>query len=160
MLKNRITQWFRKAEAEAGVTPPEEPIRVEAYVDADPEKNEQYVRAGFLAKAQKFLTKLPMAEDVAAAYFCMLDPNTPKWVKGVTATALAYFILPIDAIVDAIPVAGLMDDITVLTGALTAISAYVTEEHRQKARRWMTAEHLVPAPGGGIGGNRGSAPSR
>ena len=160
MLKNRISQWFRKAEAEAGVTPPEEPIRVEAYVDADPEKNEQYVRAGFLAKAQKFLTKLPMAEDVAAAYFCMLDPNTPKWVKGVTAAALAYFILPIDA------------------------------HRRRHPRRWPDGRHHRPhrrphghlrlrhrrtppkgptlddrrtprpRPGGGSGGNPGPAPSR
>mgnify|MGYP005860207643 CR=1 FL=1 len=84
-----------------------------------------------------------MAEDVASAYFCMLDPATPKWVKGVAAAALAYFVLPIDAIVDAIPVVGLMDDVTVLTGALTAISAFITAEHRAKARRWMTAEQII-----------------
>ncbi|QDV38859.1 YkvA family protein [Tautonia plasticadhaerens] len=147
MPDNRLTRWFKKAQDETGVTPPAEPIRPEVFVGSDQEKNEAYVREGFAAKARAFLTKLPMAEDVAAAYFCMLDPATPRWVKGVSAAALAYFIFPVDAIVDAIPLAGLMDDVTVLTGALTAISAYITPEHRAKARRWMLAEHLAaPAP--------------
>ncbi|WP_169977629.1 YkvA family protein [Tautonia rosea] len=142
-MNERISRWFRKAEAETGVAPPAEPIVPEVYVGSDQEKNEQYVREGFAAKARSFLSKLPMAEDVAAAYFCMLDPGTPKWVKGVAAAALAYFVLPIDAIVDAIPVVGLMDDVTVLTGALTAISAFITTEHRDKARRWMSSEHIA-----------------
>ncbi|WP_152054148.1 YkvA family protein [Tautonia marina] len=144
-MNERLSRWFRKAEAESGVTPPAEPIEPEVYVGNDQEKNEQYVREGFVDKARTFLSKLPMAEDVAAAYFCMLDPSTPKWVKGVAAAALAYFVLPIDAIVDAIPVVGLMDDVTVLTGALTAISAFITTEHRDKARRWMSSERIVPS---------------
>jgi uncharacterized membrane protein YkvA (DUF1232 family) len=146
MADNRLTRWFRKAQDETGVAPPAGPIRAEDFVGADQEKNETYVREGFAAKARAFLTKLPMAEDVASAYFCMLDPATPRWVKGVAAAALAYFIFPVDAIVDAIPLAGLMDDVTVLTAALTAISAYITPEHRSQARRWMAAEHLSPPP--------------
>ncbi|RUL88727.1 YkvA family protein [Tautonia sociabilis] len=145
MPDNRLTRWFRKAEAEAGVPPPSEPIRAEDFVGSDQDRNERYVREGFAAKAKGFLTKLPMAEEVASAYFCMLDPATPKWVKGIAAAALAYFVLPVDAIVDAIPFAGLMDDVTVLTGALTAISAFITDEHRARARSWMASEQITPS---------------
>ena len=144
MWNDRLPRWLRRAEAESGVAPPSIPIKAEEYVGDDATKNEQYVREGFVAKAKGFLSKLPMAEEVAAAYFCMLDPTTPRWVKGVVAAALAYFILPVDAIVDAIPFAGMMDDVGVLTAALTAVSSFITEEHRAKAKRWMTSEQILP----------------
>ena len=83
-----------------------------------------------------------MASEVVAMYFCMLDPTTPLWVKGTVAAALAYFILPLDAIPDLIPLAGLGDDAGVLTAALTAITAHITAEHRRKARAWLDAESI------------------
>lgn len=151
MLRDRLTRLFRRdrTTADAPVAdapPPPSVVRPEDYVGSDEAKNEAYVREGFAAKARQFLARLPMAEDVAAAYFCMLDPTTPKWVKGVAGGALAYFILPVDAVLDAIPFAGLVDDIGVLTAAITSISAYITDEHRAKARRWMAAEQIAPAP--------------
>src|SRR5262245_10049572 len=90
------------------------PIRPEDYVGEDVGKNEQAVRAGFAAKAKGFLRRLPMAEEVVAMYFCMLDTRTPLWVKGVSAAALAYFILPLDAVPDLLPIVGLSDDLSVL----------------------------------------------
>ncbi|HEX8203812.1 MAG TPA: YkvA family protein [Isosphaeraceae bacterium] len=119
------------------------PIRPEDYVGDDETRNERVVRAGFVAKAKRHLRQIPMATEVVAAYFCMLDAETPLWVKGVAAAALAYFILPADAIPDLLPVVGLGDDIGVLTAALTTISAYITDEHRRKAREWMEHEHLI-----------------
>ena len=81
-------------------------------------------------------------------YFCMLDPKTPRWVKAIVATALAYFILPVDAIFDLLPIVGLGDDASVLTAAITAVSAHLTEEHRRRAREWMEVEHLAPGGAG------------
>ena len=69
--------------------------------------------------------------------------KSPLWVKAIAAAALAYFILPLDAIPDLLPIIGLSDDISVLTAALTAISVHITDEHRRKAREWMEHEHLV-----------------
>jgi uncharacterized membrane protein YkvA (DUF1232 family) len=131
-MKLPIGRWFQK-----------KPVRPEDYVGDDVARNEQVVREGFVAKAKRYLRQIPMATEVAAAYFCMLDPETPLWVKAVAAAALAYFILPTDAIPDLLPLVGLSDDIGVLTAALTTISAHVTDEHRQKAREWMEHEHLV-----------------
>jgi uncharacterized membrane protein YkvA (DUF1232 family) len=124
---------------------PPAPIRPEDYVGSDQARNEQVVREGFVAKAKRYLRKLPIAEEVVALYYCLLDPKTPVWVKGVVAAALAYFILPLDALPDILPLIGLSDDLTVLSTALAAISTHLTDEHRAKARAWLQHEHLFAA---------------
>jgi uncharacterized membrane protein YkvA (DUF1232 family) len=78
-------------------------------------------------------------------YFCLLDPKTPVWVKGTAAAALAYFILPLDAVPDLLPIVGLSDDAGVLAAALTALSAHITDEHRTRAREWMAVEIETPS---------------
>ncbi len=85
------------------------------------------------------LGQMPLAQETVAMYFCLLDPKTPLWVKGTVAAALAYFILPLDAVPDLLPIVGLSDDAGVLAAALSAVSAHITDEHRARARGWMTA---------------------
>jgi uncharacterized membrane protein YkvA (DUF1232 family) len=126
-----------------------EPVRPEDYVGGDEAANEKVVREGFLAKAKRHLNRLPLAQETVAMYFCLLDPRTPLWVKGTVAAALAYFILPLDAIPDLLPLAGLSDDAGVLAAAFTAISAHITDEHRARAREWMAAEIAPQAAGPG-----------
>ena len=72
-------------------------------------------------------------------------PRRPIWVKATAAAALAYFILPFDAVPDFLPIVGLSDDASVLAAALTAIAAHITDEHRTKARVWMEDEIEVQA---------------
>src|SRR4051794_11467305 len=67
-----------------------EPIRPEDYVGSNESANEQIVREGFLAKAKRYLNRLPLAQETVAMYFCLLDPRTPLWVKATVAAALAY----------------------------------------------------------------------
>jgi uncharacterized membrane protein YkvA (DUF1232 family) len=119
------------------------PIRPEEYVGSDPARNEQTVRAGFAAKAKRFLRGVPMSSEVVALYFCMLDARTPLWVKGTAAAALAYFILPLDAVPDLLPLVGMSDDLGVLSAALAALSGHITEEHRSKARSWLADERII-----------------
>jgi len=133
-MKNRMHELYEKVKA----------VRAEDYIGHDGARHEQVVREGFVAKAKRYLRFLPMATEVVAMYFCMLDAKTPMWVKGTVAAALAYFILPTDAIPDFIPVVGLGDDVGVLTAALTAISAHVTNEHRERAQEWIEHEHPWP----------------
>jgi uncharacterized membrane protein YkvA (DUF1232 family) len=118
------------------------------YVGRDAARNEATVRQGFVAKAKRYLNRLPLAHETAAMYYCMLDPATPVWVKATVAGALAYFILPFDAIPDFMPLVGVSDDASVLAAALAAVSAHVTDAHRQRARAWMADEHLGPVAGG------------
>jgi uncharacterized membrane protein YkvA (DUF1232 family) len=131
-MKSRLTALWKKAS-----------VNPEDYVGRDAVKNVEAVRAGFVAKAKHYLNRIPLAQETAAMYFCMLDPKTPLWVKGTAAAALAYFILPLDAIPDLMPIIGMSDDASVLAAALTAVSAHVTDDHRRRAREWMAHEHLL-----------------
>ena len=85
------------------------PIRPEEYVGSDEARNEQVVRTSFGVKAKRYLRMIPMAAEVVAMYFCLLDAATPIWVKATAAAALAYFILPFDAVPDFLPIVGLGD---------------------------------------------------
>jgi uncharacterized membrane protein YkvA (DUF1232 family) len=110
------------------------------YVGSDEPHNEEVVRERFAAKAKRYLRYLPLAQETVAMYFCLLDARTPIWVKATAAAALAYFIMPLDAMPDLLPVVGLSDDAGVIAATLTAIAAHITDEHRAKAKGWMEAE--------------------
>jgi uncharacterized membrane protein YkvA (DUF1232 family) len=62
--------------------------------------DEASVRAGFWRTFAKAAKQVPFAEDVVAAYYCALDPETPGKAKAVLLGALAYFIMPMDAVPD------------------------------------------------------------
>jgi uncharacterized membrane protein YkvA (DUF1232 family) len=76
-------------------------------------------------------------------YYTMLSPDTPAWAKTVIAGALGYFIFPLDAIPDALPVVGYSDDLVALTAAMAAVAAHVQPEHGQRAdetlQQWFGA---------------------
>src|SRR5947209_11425437 len=93
-------------------------IKPEFYVGSDEPHNEEIVRERFAAKAKHYLRQLPLAHETVAMYFCLLDSRTPIWVKATAAAALAYFILPFDAMPDLLPIVGLSDDAGVLAAAL------------------------------------------
>jgi uncharacterized membrane protein YkvA (DUF1232 family) len=115
-------------------------IKPEFYVGSDEPHNEEVVRERFAAKAKRYLRQLPLASETVAMYFCLLDSRTPIWVKATVAAALAYFILPLDAVPDLLPVVGLSDDASVIAAALTTVAAHINDEHRAKARAWMETE--------------------
>ena len=107
----------------------------------DLEKKERYVKKGLWKKIKKFAAKVPFVNDVVAMYYCAVDAKTPKWAKGVALGALAYFILPTDALPDILPVLGLTDDASAIAGAITALGKYVTDEHREKAKQMLTEDN-------------------
>src|SRR4051812_15660417 len=119
-------------------------IKPEFYVGSDEPHNEEVVRERFAAKAKRYLRQLPLARETVAMYFCLLDSRTPIWVKATVAAALAYFILPLDAVPDLLPIVGLSDDASVLAAALTAVAAHITDEHHARAREWMETELDAP----------------
>lgn len=80
---------------------------------------------------------MPFVSDVAALYFCAMDSRTPIHAKVTAFSALAYFITPLDGIVDAIPVVGYGDDAGAIVLAVATIERYMTDEHRLKAKEWL-----------------------
>jgi uncharacterized membrane protein YkvA (DUF1232 family) len=102
--------------------------------------NEQTVRSGFWPKLGKVAASIPFAEDAVAAYYCAFDRATPLKAKGILFGALAYFVMPIDAIPDFVLGLGFTDDMAVLLAAIGMIRAHLKPAHYDRAR--ATLERL------------------
>jgi uncharacterized membrane protein YkvA (DUF1232 family) len=98
-------------------------------------RDEARVKRGFWDKAKRVAGDLPFAEDLLAAYYCAFDHATPLPVKAALIGALAYFVLPFDAVPDMLPFLGYGDDAAVLVTALRMVSAHMRPEHRAAAQR-------------------------
>ncbi|MGH6769615.1 MAG: YkvA family protein [Xanthobacteraceae bacterium] len=96
--------------------------------------DEMRLRRAFWDKARQVARNLPFAEDLVAAYYCAFDRATPLQVKTALLGALAYFVLPADAMPDILPLLGYGDDALVLATALRMVSAHIRDEHREAAR--------------------------
>lgn len=92
---------------------------------------------GMIPKLLKLVGRIPFADDLAAAYYTALDPKTPTKAKAILLAAVAYFVLPIDAVPDMILGLGFTDDAAVLTAALAIVGSHVKERHRRAARRLL-----------------------
>ncbi len=101
------------------------------------DKDERYVRDNFLTKVKRTLGRVTFVENAVAAYHCALDPKTPAHVKAIIVGALAYFIMPIDAVPDFIALLGFTDDATIFYLAWRKVAEHVTEEHRRRAREFL-----------------------
>ena len=51
--------------------------------------------------------------------------------------AIAYFILPIDAIPDVLAGLGFSDDASVLAAAIAMVGSHISGEHRAQAKRML-----------------------
>lgn len=92
------------------------------------------VEEGFFVKLGKVIGKVPFVLDAVAMYYTMLDAKTPFWVKASVAGALAYFISPIDAIPDVLPIVGYSDDAAVIYMTMSLIHSHITAEHIAQAK--------------------------
>ena len=91
-------------------------------------------RRDFWGKTRRLAANLPFAEDLVAAYYCAFDRETPLSVKATLFGALAYFVLPTDAIPDVLPLVGFTDDAAVLATAIKLVSSHMKPVHRDAAR--------------------------
>jgi uncharacterized membrane protein YkvA (DUF1232 family) len=103
--------------------------------------DESALNRSFWRKTKRVAAQLPFAEDLLAAYYCAFDRATPSQVKAALLGAIAYFILPIDAIPDFLPVLGYTDDAAVLLAAINLVAGHITPGHRGAARE--TLEELA-----------------
>ncbi|TCP27803.1 uncharacterized membrane protein YkvA (DUF1232 family) [Scopulibacillus darangshiensis] len=108
--------------------------------DLGNQQNEEIVKQDFWKKMKRFAGKVPFTKDAVSMYYCAVDSKTPLKAKGIAFAALAYFILPTDAIPDAILGAGLTDDAAIIIAALKAISSNVTDQHQEKAEAFFDAD--------------------
>jgi uncharacterized membrane protein YkvA (DUF1232 family) len=99
------------------------------------EADEQTVKRGFWDKVRRTLGKVPFLDEAVAAYYCVLDGETPAHARAILLGALAYFIVPGDMIPDILPGLGFTDDAAVLMAALAAVRPHIKPRHRAAAAR-------------------------
>lgn len=93
------------------------------------------VKKGFWNAVRRAGRTVPFMDEVIAAYYCALDQKTPTRVRMTLMAALAYFVLPFDAVPDILAGIGFTDDVAVLMAALTAVRAHITPAHRLAAKQ-------------------------
>lgn len=94
-------------------------------------RNERIVRKKFWKTLLRRAAKIPFAEELAAAYFCVMDPTTPRSVKALLLAALAYFVLPFDIIPAFFLALGLASDAAIVVGAVRMVSRHIKPLHYQ-----------------------------
>jgi uncharacterized membrane protein YkvA (DUF1232 family) len=96
--------------------------------------NEQRVARGFWPKIRRVAAGVPFAGEALAVWFCARDEETPIAAKGMMMAALAYFVLPTDAVPDFIAGLGYTDDAAVFAAMLALVGKNLKPRHRAAAK--------------------------
>lgn len=72
-------------------------------------------------------------------YYTLKKPDLPAHARAVILGALGYFILPLDAIPDLLPVLGLTDDIGILAAAVATVAIHMDDDVKAKAEARLAA---------------------
>ena len=79
-------------------------------------------------------------------YYTLQSDKVSKKDKAIIIGALGYMISPLDAIPDAIPIAGLTDDLAVLLYVLkkvwTGIDPEIIAKARERLSKWFDEEEI------------------
>lgn len=97
--------------------------------------NEVRVRQGFWPKIGRVAARIPFANQAVAVYYAARDPETPMAAKGIMLGALAYFVMPVDAIPDVLAGIGFTDDAAVITAVIATLGANIRKRHRELAEK-------------------------
>ncbi len=98
-------------------------------------RDEAKFGSDFMARLKRVAKRIPFAGDLLAAWFCARDPATPRRVRMTLLAALGYFVLPVDAIPDIMPLLGFTDDAAVIAAAIAAVAGSITPERRERAKQ-------------------------
>lgn len=109
---------------------------------------DRFSQQSFIEKIQR-IAKRAGAKLVYVAlilYYLIQSDKVSLKDKAVIIGALGYLISPLDVVPDAIPIAGLGDDLTVLLYALGKVWTSVDEEMKGKARgklsKWFDDDEI------------------
>jgi uncharacterized membrane protein YkvA (DUF1232 family) len=137
VMKRRWRSWFRR-EKKAAARLVRDPVAVLRATEAAAEKA-QAARGPLARLWDDLQTAIRLVRAWARRDYVGVGRGTIVLVLG----ALLYFVSPIDAIFDAIPVLGLVDDAAVLGWVLGQVKAEL-----QAFRDWEGRRALAPTAGG------------
>lgn len=101
-----------------------------------------YSEERFWAKLKRYAGSAgkDVVEAALKLFYALQDKDTPASAKAIIVGALAYFIIPFDAVADLLP-GGYVDDWGALMGALWTVAKHIKDEHKQRAqaklREWF-----------------------
>lgn len=103
--------------------------------------SDAYKPAEFLGKVVSTARTIgrTSAEKLLVMYHALRDSDTPTWAKTTLVAALGYYVFPLDAIPDFIPIVGYSDDFMVVAGALATVAYHIKPEHKERARAQAAA---------------------
>ena len=108
----------------------------------------KFTQKDFVEKISR-IAKRAGAKLVYAAlilYYTLQSDKVSKADKAIIIGALGYMISPLDVIPDAIPIAGLTDDLAVLLYVLkkvwTGIDPEIIEKAKGKLSKWFDEEEI------------------
>ncbi|SEV81481.1 Protein of unknown function [Prevotella aff. ruminicola Tc2-24] len=108
----------------------------------------KFSQSEFVEKISR-IAKRAGAKLVYAAlilYYTLQSDHVSKTDKAIIIGALGYMISPLDVIPDAIPIAGLTDDLAVLLYVLkkvwTDIDPAIVEQAKGKLSKWFDDEEI------------------
>jgi len=122
------------------VTPEDVLDPAKALVPSVQKVNEMRVQRGFWPKIVSTAARIPFADQALSVWYAARDPETPAAAKGMMLGALAYFVLPIDAIPDIFAGIGFTDDAAVFAALIATLGANIKRRHRNAASE--TVERL------------------
>ncbi|SDT96891.1 Uncharacterized membrane protein YkvA, DUF1232 family [Halopseudomonas salegens] len=107
-----------------------------------------YSEGGFWQKlsAAARLAGRDVVERALWLFYTAKSPLTPAWARATIYAALGYFILPVDAVPDMLPMVGYTDDLAMLVAAYSAVSEYITRDTKAKAKEQLD-RWFGPSPG-------------
>jgi uncharacterized membrane protein YkvA (DUF1232 family) len=99
------------------------------------------VERGFWAKLRNhaMVAGREVVEKALWLYYAARAPHTPAWARSVIYGALAYLVLPADAIPDALPAIGFTDDLATLTAAVATVALFIDDAVKAKAAARLSA---------------------
>ena len=113
--------------------------------------SDKYTASGFVEKISH-IAKRAGAKLVYAAlilYYTLQSKDVPLKDKAIIIGALGYLISPLDVIPDAIPIAGLGDDVAVLLYVLRKIKGDLTDDVKKRAydklSKWFDEDEIEEA---------------
>lgn len=112
---------------------------------------DKFTRQGFFDKIQR-IAKRAGAKLVYVAlilYYLIQSDKVSLKDKAIIIGALGYLISPLDAVPDAIPIAGLSDDLGVLLYVLNKVWSSVDDDMKKQAReklsKWFDDDEMEVA---------------
>ncbi|MDO1583988.1 YkvA family protein [Rhizobium oryzicola] len=108
--------------------------------DQKQSRQERQVRSKFWPTFRRAVGYVPFSRDLVAAYYCAMDPKTPRRVRGILLAALAYFVMPLDVIPDVFAFVGFTDDVAVLAMAFRMIQSHIDDSHYDAADLALSGE--------------------